>query len=188
MSATKRAGRAPSDATKFDKEFEQVRASQARYERRGGSGPEGPMAQFLAKERIKELRVQYEAGDRMALLAAIRRCANHGLVMPEWVAKEFIRGYDSVLNCREKSWDAAFGAPYPKNSNLRAMRRRRTLRLSVYNAVNDLHRRDPKEYPIDGITFAVIGKRKQFNMSGSAIGKLYYETKHLMQRVSGTAD
>jgi hypothetical protein len=77
-----------------------------------------------AHERLEEERARYNAGDMAALFGALRVCANHDLVMPEWVSRAFIRGYDKVLTCRAGSWDEAFGAPYPKGFHLVGTRKR----------------------------------------------------------------
>ncbi len=126
----------------------------------------------------------------MGLFAAIRKCANHDLVMPDWVARGFIRGYDQVLNCRVGSWDKAFGAPYPKGARVADMKRRRELRLAVFFAVQALHRSDPKVYPICVGTFEQVGQQHLFAgkdgepMGSATVGKLYYKAKQLLGALS----
>src|SRR3569623_2277533 len=60
----------------------------------------------------------------MALLGALRICANYDLVMPAWLSRAYIKAYDSVLFARVGSWDRAFGRPFDGQ----CMKRRRILR------------------------------------------------------------
>lgn len=159
-------------AATLDRSFKRAQAAQNRFEASGGTGPEGPLFQFLALQEIEHrLRPQFEAGDRMSLLAAIRKCANHGLVMPAWVAMGFIAGYDRVLKCETDSWDAAFGLPYGrrKRVQLAGMKRRRDLLFPVYRRVCELHEQGR---PIDAETFAMVAEKLGSN--GTEVGKLYY--------------
>lgn len=110
---------------------------------RSDSDPSLPLFQWVALHQLDALRQQFDAGDGMALLAAVRHCANHDLAMPAWVADAFIQCYDRVLTCRAGSWDDVFGRPYPKGANLNAMRKRRTLRFAVWNEVQRILMSEP---------------------------------------------
>lgn len=114
--------------------------------------------QQIAAETIERLRETFEAGDSVALLAAIRECARCELPLPPWAARAYIAAYDQVLNCRVKTWDEAFGAAFPKGANLNAQRKRRNLRFTVHHAVLSSIQRDP-ETPIDAGLFETIGER-----------------------------
>lgn len=114
---------------------------------------------------------KFERGDRVALFAAIRLCANHDQALPEWVARGFIEGYDQILNCRKGSWDEAFGRPFPKNSKLHALRKRRVNAIKAANLVRAAQ--DRGESVADEL-FEKIGKK--LAMSGSAVSKLYYSS------------
>jgi len=76
-----------------------------------------------------------------------------------------------VLNCRIGSWDDAFGRPYPKGTQIAAMRRRRTQRLAVYNTVMDIIEREP-ETPIDNGLWERVAE--QLNISAGEVNRLYY--------------
>jgi hypothetical protein len=71
--------------------------------------PAGPLSQWHALQELEMLERQYAAGDRFALLHAIRVCANHDLVIPLRAALAYIRCFDAVLTCRTDAWDDAFG-------------------------------------------------------------------------------
>lgn len=133
--------------------------------------PTLPVSQLFGRLALEDERARFAAGDRVALLAAIRECARCGLPMPEWVAVAFIRSYDRVLNCRVKSWDDAFGAPFPKGAHLNALRKRRELRFAVGLAVLHRVQRDPST-PIDKGLFEAVGD--EFGVGASQAEELYY--------------
>ncbi len=91
-----------------------------------------PIFILAARERIAEERKNFDGGEKMALLAAIRDCACYDLPMPEWVSRAFIRAYDQVLSCRSDSWDEVFGRPYKKGAHLSRMRQARINRGAVW--------------------------------------------------------
>jgi hypothetical protein len=139
--------------------------------------PALPIYQWCALRKLDVERQKFDSGDRMALLGAVRQCANHDLPLPAWAAKAYIEAYDLVLTCRAKSWDEAFGTPYPKNSNLNAMRKRRLLRYAVFNEVRRLLNVDPRP-PIDATLFETVGKMVRPPVGKTMAADLYYEALH----------
>lgn len=101
------------------------------------SGPTSPVFQYAAVMRCNAQRVAVENGDGFAVLACVRTCGTSGLTMPDWLVFAFNRRYDAVLNCRAASWDdpMAFGSPYPKSTNLSALKKRRLGRVRMWNEV-----------------------------------------------------
>ncbi len=144
-----------------------LRADPARHR----ADPTLPVSQLFGRLSLEEERERFTAGDRVALLAAVRECARCGLPMPDWVASAFIRSYDQVLNCRVKSWDEAFGKPFPKGKHVEALRQRRELRFAVGLAVLDRVKRDPST-PIDKGLFEVVSE--EFGIGASQAEELYY--------------
>jgi hypothetical protein len=147
----------------------------------GRSGPDLPLYQWSAMHDLEALKEQFEAGDHFALLLAIRKCANHDLVMPDWVARNFIRRCDQVLGCRQKSWDEAFGQPYPKGTHIASLRRNRELRLAVWLRIREIIRTE--SVAIDDGLFHRVGK--EFGISKTIANKLYYEAKRLCALPAG---
>lgn len=96
-------------------------------------GPEGPLFQWQAVQNISAMRERAEQGDGFAVLDAVSQCIRHGLKVPDWLARMFLRRYDAVLNCRAGSWDdaAAFGRPYPQRTEIALLRLRRIKRLEL---------------------------------------------------------
>ncbi|MBK7745248.1 MAG: site-specific integrase [Betaproteobacteria bacterium] len=88
----------------------QGRRQEARGEEASRRGRPGSAMTAIIEWTLQELdleRQRFEAGDGMALLAAIRKCANHNLAMPAWVADAFIerygsRAYSAVVNIGDR--------------------------------------------------------------------------------------
>lgn len=137
--------------------------------------PALPIFQLAGRERIEKYRKAFEASaDSYWVLLAIRVCANHDLVMPEWLARAYIRAFDTVHTARAKSWDDVFGKPYPKGAHLSAVRQRMTLRWQVLNHVNDIKAREPKT-PTDAALFERVGEA--LGIGKTQAETLYYEAK-----------
>lgn len=89
------------------------------------AAPDRPLAQWVAAQHVAGLRERVERGDGNAAMDAVASCVRRGLAAPDWLARKFLRCYDSVLNCRAHSWDEAYGAPFPPRTKLETMRLRR---------------------------------------------------------------
>lgn len=138
--------------------------------------PTLPVYQFEARQRLRVMETAFERGDRGALMAAIRLCANHDLVMPSWISRGFIKGYDAVLNGRAASWDDAFGRPYKKGTHLQSLRTKRLLRFQVFNMVQRI--RDAESVPIDEGLFERVGRR--LGICKTLASDLYYEAQRMI--------
>lgn len=145
--------------------------------RRTIADPTLPIYQHTARKEIEAEEARFAAGDRTALMAAIRICANHELMMPEWVARGFIRSYDAVLNCRVSSWDEAFGRPIPKGAHLNARKKRRLYAPLVRMEVARLHKGGT---PIDEAMFEAVGKK--FGLGKTLASSYYYGSRRLPQK------
>jgi hypothetical protein len=138
------------------------------------SDPSGPYYRWDALHVVDNLKGRFETGDRRALLAAIRECANHDLPMPDWVAAAFIRAYDNVHQMRLGSWDDAFGRPYPKGFHLAKARRRQQIGPAVWMAVKVIRDEEP-ETPIDEGLFERVGAK--LGIGKTLANELYYRWK-----------
>ena len=138
----------------------------------------GPVPRFLAFRALDDLEVEYKAKNRgFAILAGVRKCANHDLVMPTWLAKAFISRYDLVLNCRAGSWDEAFNPPYKKGMHLNALRKQRDLKFAVLNEVRGLRNANPGA-AIDKALFEAVGAK--FALGATLTEKYYYAAERLL--------
>lgn len=133
--------------------------------------PDTPLFQWCALKEIDQYKEKFLAGDRFLLMLAIRKCAQCGLPLPEWVSQAYIESFDHVLNCRVKSWDEAFSPPYKKGTNIAALRKRRNLKFGVLNEVRRIIAMEPKT-KIDGALFERVGAR--FNIGKTLCAEYYY--------------
>jgi hypothetical protein len=149
--------------------------------------------QYIAVQHCKTvLKVEIErTGSGFAVLAAVRKCGECGLPLPDWLVSEFNKRYDPVLNCRVKSWDASesFGKPYPKGTKLAAKRKKRVLEIAVWNEVMKILKAEP-ETPIDAHLFERVGQ--PLNIGTTLACEYYYSVKnkfakHLVSHDSGVS-
>lgn len=109
-----------------------------------------PHMQWAAAQGITAARHDIESGSGVAVIDAVAKCVQCDLVAPDWLARAFLRRWRMVKDARVDSWDHddAFGAPFPKGSQLAAIRRRRSNRIAIHNIVSSFVRMNPDE-PLD---------------------------------------
>lgn len=113
-------------------------------------GPEGPLFQWFEAQRLQAMRPLVEGGRGFDVLDAVAGCAWHGLVMPDWLARAYLRRFRQVQRLHVDSWDKAFDRPYPKNAQLGAMQRRQMQGLAVWSVVTEYAKRLPGK-PMDAL-------------------------------------
>lgn len=143
------------------------------------SDPTLPLFQWIALQWLDEQRRAFEAGDQFALMLAIRICANHDVPLPGWASAAYIKAFDVVLNAHAKSWDDAFGEPYPKGTHPNALRKKRMLKFAVYNWVMGELARKPNT-AIDAALFERAGK--EFAIGKTLAEEYYREAKKLLSK------
>lgn len=136
--------------------------------------PAAPLYQWLALKKLDQLEACFADGDEFALMDAIHECAQHELLLPDWAARAYLKGFYAVVNARSKSWDEVFGSPYPPHTKLHNVRTNRVNGAKIYSLVNQIQMREPKT-SIDRGLFDRVGE--MFNVSGSQAEKLYYKEK-----------
>lgn len=149
---------------------EETEAILAADSSRSLADPTLPIFQFVAQTSLLEEKARFEAGDKNALLGAIRICANHDLVMPDWVARAFIRAYDKVLRHQVATWDDAFGRPLPKGKHLSAARKKREKSPAVWLEVRHMVEAG---WPIDEGLFEQVGNKLGLGKTQAA--EFYYD-------------
>lgn len=90
------------------------------------------VARWAAAQRLRGSESRIASLNGGEILDLVAECAAHGLVIPSWLAAEFLDRYGLVRGFHAKSWDEAFGKPFPKSARLTSMRKRqeRMRRLS----------------------------------------------------------
>lgn len=133
---------------------------EAAYVSNGGdiSSPMNPLGQWFALRYIENLHSQYEQSDKLALMKAIRACAYHGLIMPEWIVQDLTLAIDKVLSYEFKSWDEALGSPFPKNTNTNALKKKERLKFEVFFEARNILENNPDQ-PIDAGLYEKAGEK-----------------------------
>lgn len=149
---------------------------------RSGSDPTLPIYRWDAIKQLEDWGTKFKQdADMYWVLLAIRMCANHDLRLPDWTAAAYIGAFDKVHNAREKSWDAAFDSPYPKETHLNAVRKRRLGRLQVWSLVQEIRKKDP-DRPIDQWLFEEVGA--ELGIGKTLASEYYYEAVKSLPRNS----
>lgn len=112
-----------------------------------------------AAEECLRLRPLIVAGDGGAVLDAIGHCAEHRLVIPDWLADEYLQRHGAVGRGWAKDWndDRAFGRAYPKGTNMAGVRAKVELAPAAYAFAVGLLVDDPKR-PFDAGFYEEVGK------------------------------
>ena len=90
---------------------------------------------------------------------------------PQWLADAFVARYRLVVEAHLGTWDAAFGAPWPKRTRLRTARRNIELQRKVHAIV---FQRVVDGEHVSRILFDEIGEMRGIELCGSACEKAYY--------------
>lgn len=117
----------------------------------------GPFEGWRSLVKLAELEKRFAAGENGVILDAVSLCALDDLVMPEWLARAFLKQYRKVRHYHEKSWDGAFGKPHKKGTHLAAERKRQRLAIQIWNKAVDILRNDPSR-PIDAELYGQAGR------------------------------
>jgi len=134
--------------------------------------PSTPLFQWCALQRIEIHRENFQNGNKYSLMLAIRICANHGLILPDWVSKAYITAFDGVHTFRNKSWGEVFGAPNKKGTHVRAERKKRELPWAVFSEVRSICDSERPRPPIGVSLFERVGKK--FNICKTDAAEYYY--------------
>lgn len=133
-----------------------------------------PVSQWVQARRVERLREAAEGGDGYAVLSCIRICVDFRLVAPEWLALAFNRHFEKVATCKVRSWDEAFGRPYP-GKHLRDLRRRHQLQGLVFNRITNIRDVESPRPAIDESLFERVAA--EFKIGKTMCAELYYAAK-----------
>lgn len=155
---------------------------------KAGDGPEGLIFQYFAVLMVMSLRPGIEAGSGFDVLEAVAECARCGLVMPDWLAVAFLKRYRAVSHARAKSWDdpLSFGRPYPKGTNIAAMRKARVKGPDLYLRVKSLREKNPEMSLLKALE--TIGAAKGMGIGKTLAEEYFYAQQRKHSRLlDGTA-
>lgn len=156
--------------------FEQAQAEQEKTSEPNGTRQ--PIILFFAFRELEYLENQFEkTNNGFFILHAIRKCANHNIELPMWLAKNFISRFDQVLNYRVGSWDDAFDRPIAKGAQLAARRKKRNLQIKVFNDAKFMLAMHPNQ-AVDKSLFEAVGKLN--NLGTTQAEEFYYSAKRIL--------
>ena len=130
----------------------------------------------VSRAMLEELRQRYQAGDKSKLVAAIRFCGNHKLIMPEWVVDAFFKATNSWYNYEVKELGEALDLAWPKGAHINALKKKRKNKYAVYNRVSEAHEHGET---IDINLFEQIGR--ELGIGRTLASEYYYEVKAMME-------
>jgi hypothetical protein len=131
-------------------------------------------SKYVAEYWEKMLKRQFEAGDKSVLLYAVYQCLEMKRPLPEWARIAFLDVCEAVERFEIKSWDDAFGRPFPKSTHLKAEKRKEQLRWTIMAHVKNLKAEGGR---IDKELFDKIGWRLNPKLSGTTVSKIYYDPR-----------
>lgn len=165
-----RTGKVPAgfDPWTFDLDAWKADAARAPFD---GVG-EAWLSQAIAADQLKRDRDRIEANGYQ-LLNAISFIAEHGLVMPDWLAQAYLRRFRRVVNLEVATLDAAFG-PLPRKGEkvIRNLKRRRELLPLLNEKLCTVIQEDPSR-PVDKALFEEVSKF--FGIGATLAEELYRE-------------
>jgi hypothetical protein len=92
--------------------------AQARAEPDADGVPDGAFWKWQAAQRITDGQSQYEANP----ICGIAACLRASIMPPQWLVHSFLKQFDQVRDAEVRTWDEAFGPPYPKSVRLETLR------------------------------------------------------------------
>jgi hypothetical protein len=117
-------------------------------------------------------KAEYESGGHPeAVLRIVWVCAMHRWQLPEWAKNAFDAVYRLAYEGRLRSWDEAFGEPFPEQQVRRAKMRGR--RVEVWAKVHDYALQGE---PITNDLFERVGRDLGIS-SYTTVKELYYEVQ-----------
>lgn len=137
-------------------------------------GTPDPLAQWQAAQDVLAAREACQAADGgCSVLRCIGLCALNQLIIPGWLADAFTRFHSRVIAAEVRSWDEAFGRPFPPHTRVSEIRRGRELKPAVHAAVQRLAFAEPN-LPINKAFFKRAGLENGIHKSASTIERYYY--------------
>ena len=139
-----------------------------------------PLEKWIAIQKLKQWHKQYQKGDKRVILPGVSVCMKSGLPFPRWVESAFLAICEDARRYKVKSWDIAFGKPYPKNARIESRRDWLEKKELVYARTREILTNNP-ETSIDTDLFEKVGE--EFGICRSDANDMYYEVKNHTERL-----
>lgn len=119
-------------------------------------------------------RVEFERGDKRALLKLVARCGERELPLPQWATAVVGDASYRSEKGQLKSWDEVFGKPYPGKSRKGTATESRAVEVWI-----EVRRLSGEGHPIDEALFERVGKKLKVGRR-STVSRLYWRAdRHL---------
>jgi hypothetical protein len=122
-------------------------------------------------------RVNFENGDKRALLDVILACARKDLPLPAWANAAFGEAFWRSRRGKLKSWNEVFGKPYPGKSRKGAATEARG--IDIWLEINRLHHHEGRA--IDEGLFELVGKKLGVGRR-STVSRLYWRFERAIRK------
>ena len=129
-----------------------------------------------ARQRVKALKSEYEAGDMNALLDAVSICALNKVALPRWAVAALGEQIHRARTYRVASWDDIFGKPIKKGQHLSAARKEWELMRSVPYEMWTLTKHDRLS-----LQDAFAAAAKSLCSNQTTIKQIYYKAQTLLR-------
>ena len=124
-------------------------------------------------------KARYESGNKRALFDAIFCCIGSypQKSVPEWAVAAFMEAYGKIISAEARTYDEAFGTPWPKGRHLPELRKRLRRRYPIWHRVRILNAGDGE--PIGDDLYRTVAREL-----GIGVDEVR-ETYELLQRAGG---
>lgn len=138
-------------------------------------------------ESLEDYRIEFETGDKSAVMRAIKLSLKYRMLPPEWASAGFTAACQKIDNFESNSWDEILGTPFPKGTHLNAIKKKHRLMHSVWLFVRlEYHQGSkldnngiPQPISIDVELFARAGKK--FGIGQTLASEYYYSFEEIYQ-------
>lgn len=125
----------------------------------------------LDDEESLELLARMFATHDWAFVEAMCFCAERGLPLPDWVAKEWLARAKKAMVAQAPSWDDVMPKILPSGRRRASVNRALRYGLSIAVAVDKAKR---KGAPVDIGLFEALAKENNWPISASSVRDIYY--------------
>lgn len=104
--------------------------------------------QYTVAQEVKEAQVKCEQFGGLTgseVLDLLASCVRAELVVPSWLAYQFLARHNQVREMRVRTWDEAFGNPFPTGKHIESERRAHEEMRKLANIVMDFVLRNPSK-------------------------------------------
>src|SRR4029450_8817315 len=127
----------------------------------------------------KDLESMFNAGDKQALLWAIKFSARERKPAPEWAAEALADVLYEAATGKFESWDEAFGRIFARKKRATMYRKARQM-IAAHDRVVELNRENGKENPMGRELYEKVAK--ELGSNRNYVAKYYARVKDYLKQ------